>query len=296
MSKVSPEVTVAIDAGSRIGESVQWCERDKALFWTDVDAGTLHRWQPSTGSQKAWKLPEPLASFAFCEQEDRMLLGLASGIALFDLRDASLGPISRVEEDQPTTRINDGRCDAEGRFVFGTFNRVRGARAIGGYYRVGPDLEVERLLLPSCTVANGITFSPDGRRIYFADSPTAEIRWADYGADGSVGDWKTLVTYATNDGYPDGATVDAEGGVWSAHWDGGCVVRYGPDGAETDRVSLPVTRPTCVGFGGAEMTELFITTATIGLGESERAAQPYAGAILRVETKYTGLAARRFRF
>jgi L-arabinonolactonase len=255
----------------------------------------LHRWHPPSGTRREWTLPEHLASFALCEAPDRLLLALRSGVALFDLESGDLAPIVKVEADLPTTRINDGRCDAEGRFVFGTFNRVRGAEAIGGYYRVGPDFAVERLPLPNCTVANGIAFSPTGRTIYFADSPTAEIRCASYGVDGHVGGWHTFVRFRKGDGYPDGAAVDADGGVWSAHWDGGCAVRYAADGRESLRITLPVTRPTCVAFGGRHLRDLFVTTATVGLKDEQLRAQPAAGAILRVSTNVEGLPERRFR-
>jgi L-arabinonolactonase len=296
MPELSSAVEVAVDAQARIGECVLWCKLTGALYWTDVEACSLFRWRPDSGEQRSWRLPEKLASFALCRDENHLLLGLASGVALFNLETGDVGPLAPVEPDLPGTRINDGRCDAEGRFVFGTFNHVRGGDAIGGYYRVGPDLMIERLPLPGCTVANGIAFSPDGRTIYFADSPTAEIRCADYGADGRVGAWRTLVRFRAGDGYPDGATVDADGGIWSAHWDGGCVVRYAPDGHETDRITLPVTRPTCVTFGGAALSELFVSTATIGLKEPQRLAQPTAGAILRIATSFRGQEERRFSF
>jgi L-arabinonolactonase len=287
-------VEIAIHAKAHLGECVLWCERSHSLFWTDVEARTLYRWDPRNGARQQWGVPQTLASFALCEREHTVLLALAKGIALLDLRSGAIGPIVPVEGDFPTTRINDGRCDGEGRFVFGTFNRVRGAQAIGAYYRVSPDFSIERLPLPQCTVANGIAFSPNGRIVYFADSPTAEIRCAEYAADGTVGPWRTFVRFREGDGYPDGAAVDADGGVWSAHWDGGCVVRYAPDGTESHRIALPVTRPTCVALGGPEFNELFITTATIGLKEEQLQAQPAAGAILRVPRASRGFPERRF--
>lgn len=296
MPELFSAVEVAVDAQARIGECVLWCNLSSSLYWTDVEAASLYRWHPGSAEQRSWKLPEKLASFALCRDQNHLLLGLASGVALFNLVTGEVGPVSAVEADLPDTRINDGRCDAEGRFVFGTFNHVRGGGPIGGYYRVGSDLTIERLPLPGCTVANGIAFSPDGRTIYFADSPTAEIRCADYGVDGSIGAWRTFVRFNKGDGFPDGATVDADGGLWSAHWDGGCVVRYARDGRETNRILLPVTRPTCVTFGGSGRSELFVTTATIGLKEPQRLAQPAAGAILRVATSFLGQEERRFVF
>ncbi len=287
-------IETAFDAGAQLGECVLWCDRSESLFWTDIEACTLHRWHPDSGEKRQWDLPERLGSFALCETPGRLLLGLASGVALFDLERSALGPLVPVEADLSTTRINDGRCDRQGRFVFGTFNRARDGAAIGGFYRVTPGLAIERLPLPPVTVANGLAFSPDGGRLYFADSPTREIRWAAYDAGGGVGPWQPFTRFAPQDGYPDGAATDSEGGLWSTHWDGGCIVRYGMDGRESCRIALPVRRPTCPAFGGAGLGELLISTARIGIGPEQLASEPAAGAILRVKAGYRGLPEPRF--
>lgn len=286
---------VLIDAKTRLGECILWCEREACLYWTDIEACKLNRWEEATSRIDSWAMPERLGSFALCDDSGQILLGLASGIALFDLATGRVGPLVPVEADQPTTRINDGRCDAQGRFVFGTFNLARGGGAIGHFYRVsGPDLSIEKLPLPGVTVANGLAFSPDGGRIYFADSPTGEIRHASYHADGSIGPWSTFVRFASGDGFPDGAAVDAEGGVWSAHWDGACVVRYSPGGLETDRIDVPVTHPTCVTFAGRKLKRLVVTTATVRLNAKQLLREPYAGAILELNCGYQGVEERRF--
>lgn len=284
-----------LDARAQLGECILWCERAQALYWTDIEACALHRWHPATHESQAWKMPERLGSFALCDAPDRLLLGLASGIALFDLGTGEIGDVIPVEADQPTTRINDGRCDRQGRFVFGTFNQARGGDAICHFYRVNADLAIERLPLPSVRVANGIAFTPDGTRMYFADSPTREILCADYGADGSIHAWRPFVQFAEGDGYPDGATVDADGGLWSTHWDGGCITRHAPDGTEIGRIMLPVTRPTCPAFGAADFSQLFLSTARVGLNDDRLAQQPAAGGVLRIRVDCHGLPEPRFR-
>lgn len=288
-------VELLVDARAQLGECVLWCDRAQALYWTDIEACTLHRWHPATRTSQAWAMPEPLGSFALCEAGDRLLLGLASGIALFDLATGSVGEVVAVEAHLPGTRINDGRCDRQGRFVFGTFNRARGGDAIGHFYRVGADLAIETLPLPPVRVANGIAFSPDGTRMYCADSPTRQILCADYGADGSVSGLRRFTQFADNDGYPDGATVDADGGLWTTHWDGGCITRHAPDGSETDRIVLPVTRPTCPGFGGVDCSQLYLSTARIGLDAQALAQHPAAGGILQLSVGRHGVLEPRFR-
>jgi hypothetical protein len=129
---------VPVDAHARLGECALWDERAQAPLWTDIDAAQLRRWRASDGSVWSWTLPERVGSFALCEAPDRLLLGLASGVALFDLEDARLGPLTPVEADEPRRRINDGRCDPQGRFVFGMFNKDDDGVSLSHFHRVGP--------------------------------------------------------------------------------------------------------------------------------------------------------------
>lgn len=283
-----------VDARARLGECVLWCDRLGALYWTDIEGATLSRWRESDAQVRVWPLPERVGSFALCDEPNRLLLALASGIALIDLESAAMSPIVPVEAELPETRLNDGRCDAEGRFVFGTFNAA--GAAIGSFYRVGPDLTVERLPLPHVAVANSIAFSPDGRRLYFADSPTREIHCVDYHADGHLGTPRLFARLRADEGFPDGSTVDADGALWNAQWDGGCVVRYDAgSGTETARFALPVARPTCVAFGGAQLERLFVTSARIGLADEALRAQPAAGGVFALTPGVRGRREHRFR-
>ena len=281
-----------VDARATLGECVLWCDRRATLYWTDIESATLSCWHQADGTTRQWLLAERLGSFALCRDPGRLLLGLASGVAVFDLDRGTLGEIVAVEAELPTTRINDGRCDAQGRFVFGTYNPAEAA--IGHFYRVTADLEVERLPLPPVGVANSIAFSPDGTRLYFADSPSREIWCADYHADGRIGSPKLFVRLGANEGFPDGSTVDAEGGLWNAQWDGGCVVRYDHDGVETERIAVPASRPTCAAFGGTDLERLFVSTARIGLGASALHDQPTAGRVFVCTVGRRGLPEHRF--
>jgi L-arabinonolactonase len=287
------KVELVLDARARLGECPLWCERSQALFWTDIQSSVLCRWRSLDGSSSRWTLSERVGSFALCEEPSHLLLGLASGIALFDVDRAATDDVVPVEAEQPSTRINDGRCDAQGRFVFGMFNH--GPEPIGHFYRVDSELHIERLPLPPATVANSLAFSPDGTALYFTDSPTRTIWRADYHADGRIGTPERFVEVPEGEGHPDGATTDADGGLWSARWDGACIVRHDPDGRETDRIELPVSRPTCVAFGGPYLDRLFITSACGGLSDEALAREPWAGGVLAVEVGRRGRLENRFR-
>ncbi|WP_119154201.1 SMP-30/gluconolactonase/LRE family protein [Caldimonas tepidiphila] len=283
-----------VDSRSVLGECVLWCERSAVLYWTDIEGACLYGWQAADGFVRWWRMPERLGSFALCERPHQLLLGLASGIALIDLAREAMTPVVPVEPGTPTTRINDGRCDPQGRFVFGMFNQAPDGAPLGHFYRVDAELRVERLPLPPVSVANSIAFSPDGSRMYFTDSPTREIRCAAYDAAGRIGTPRVFARLGAGEGEPDGSVVDAEGGLWNAQWDGGCVVRYAPDGSESARLALPASRPTCPAFGGPGLDRLFVSTARTGLDAAALRGQPHAGGVFALSPGWRGLPERRF--
>jgi L-arabinonolactonase len=286
------EARLLVDAQDRLGECALWCPQSGSFWWTDIEGSRIYRRQ-ADGSVRDWALPERVGCFAFCAGAgSKLLLGLASGIAVFDHEAQTLSPVIPAEADQPTTRINDGRCDRQGRFVFGMYNPAE--VAIGGMYRVHPDLRIERLPLPLTAVANSICFSPDGGTMYYADSPAQTIWSLDYHADGRIGTPRIFAQVAQGEGFPDGSCIDAEGGLWNARWEGRCVVRYDRDGRETDRVTLPVSRVTCPAMGGPSLDVLHVTSARGGLGRERLREEPQAGGVFAAATRWRGLPEVRF--
>ncbi len=285
--------TRAVAAGNALGEGIVWDARDQSLYWTDITAATLWRHCPATDATRTWSLPEPLACLALCEAEGWMLLGLATRLAFFHLATGNIIPVCDVEPGMPT-RINDGACDREGRFVFGTKHEPAGggpASPLGAFYRLDADLSLHRLALGRVAIANGIAFSPDGRTLYYCDSPTRIIRCCSYTAGGEAfhpRDWVDLSELA---GEPDGSTVDAEGGVWSAQWDAGRIARYDARGCETRVIPLPVARPTRPALGGADLATLFLTSAQPDNAVGARAQD---GHVFAVPVDVPGLPEPRF--
>jgi len=283
---LSASLEVAVECA--LGEGATWCARSGRFYWTDIEGACLHRYDPATGEHARWEMPERLATFALCADPQYLLLGLATHLAFFDLTTREMRRIVDVEPELDT-RLNDGRCDRQGRFVFGTKHEGADLQSVGGFYRLGRDLSLERLPLPSPAISNSIAFSPDGATMYFCDSPTREILACDYGADGGVGNVRVFVRLSDAGGVPDGSTVDAQGGLWNAQWGGARVVRYGPDGVQTDRVSVPVSQPSCVALGGADLSTLYITTARVELDAASLAAEPAAGGIFTAPSGRRGL-------
>ena len=255
------------DARHDLAEGVLWDTQLAVLWWTDIHASRLHQHDPASGAHRSWALPQRLGSFALTARPGVLLLGLERQLARFDSRDETLELLTEVEPQLPTTRVNDGRCDRHGNFVFGTMDEDAAMRPIGSFYRYTAAGQLQRLDLPNVAIANSIAFSPDGGTMYFCDSPQRRIMACDY--DGASGETDRVRVFAElpRDGaaVPDGSTVDAEGHLWNAQWGGAQVVRYAPDGRVDHRVPVLPRQPSCVSFAGPALDQLCFTSARRGL-------------------------------
>lgn len=284
-----------LDNRHELGECVLWCERTERLLWTDIPACRLWSYSPSTGRSMHWPMPERLCSFALTHDDDRLLLGLASGLAFFRFSTGAVERIVDVEPDIPATRLNDGRCDRQGRFVFGMFNQEAAPkRPLGGFYRLNTDLSLERLPIGSAAIANSICFSPDGRRMYYADSSTRAIYCCDYEPGGRIGAAQVFVDADAAPGEPDGSCIDAEGYLWSTRWGAGQIMRFAPDGRLERVLALDAPQPSCPAFGGAGLSTLYATSAFLDMDAGERARAPLSGALFQRALDVRGLPESRF--
>jgi L-arabinonolactonase len=286
---------LVVDGRHELGEGIIWNDRTRRLLWTDIESSELWSHDPESGLLERWPLPERLCSMALTDDDERLLLALASGLAFFDLSSGVLTRICDVEAHLPTTRLNDGRVDRQGRFVFGVFNQADNPKhPIGGFYRLNRDLSVERLPLGDVAIANSICFSLDGRTMYYSDTDTGEIRCCDYDpADGASGggiaNVRVFASAGAAPGYPDGAAIDAEGYLWNARWGGAQVVRFAPDGSVDRVVPLPAPQPTCVAFGGANLDVLYVSSATQNMAPAALAAAPSSGGVFALPLDVRGL-------
>lgn len=287
------QAKLVLDQRHQLGEGITWCSRSQALYWTDIEGRALYRDRFDGQGPHRWALPERLGSFALCEDERYLLLGLESRLAFFDIATGALTTITAVEAELPT-RLNDGRCDREGRFVFGTMDETPRHEKIGGFYRLNRDLTLERLPLPRVQIPNSIAFAPEGGLMYYCDSLSRTIRCCDYSAAGEIANERQFIALSDAHGDPDGSTVDAQGGLWNAQWGGRRVVRYGPDGRETARVEVPTAQPSCVAFGGPQFETLYISSARVELDAQALQDDPYAGGIFGAAVALRGLAEPRF--
>jgi L-arabinonolactonase len=283
-----------LEARNTLGEGITWCDRAQALYWTDIHSSTLWRYTPSSGETEQWHLPERLASFALCEADGWLLLALASQLAFFRIKDGALHTLHEVEPQLPT-RCNDGACDRQGRFVFGTLHEPADGGAkqpIAGFWRLDADLTLEKLPLEGVAISNSLAFSPDGGTLYYCDSLARTIRCCDYGD--TLGATRLFADLRDTAGEPDGSCVDADGGLWNAQWGLGRVVRYCADGRVERILPLAARQPTRPAFGGAALDTLYVTSARDGLDADALASEPLAGALFAAQVGLRGLREPRF--
>lgn len=294
MQQIHPgAAALLVDSRNALGEGATWCDATRSLYWTDIEGARLWRCRADGSGLAHWPMPERLACFALTNAPDVVLVGLATHLAFFDLRSGAFTRIVDVEPDLPT-RLNDGRCDPFGAFVFGMKDEGGDPpRAVGRFYRLNPDLTLERLALPAAAIANSIAFSPDGSKMTFCDSMVREILVCDYRADGDVANVRPFARLTDADGDPDGSTMDRDGGLWNAQWGGRRVVRYGPDGVETDRVAVPTAQPSCVALDGEG--RLYVTSARVGLSDDALASDADAGGVFVAQTRHAGCRRRGLR-
>ena len=271
---------------ARLGESPLWDFRKKCLYWVDIEGKTLYRYRPAEETTTSIPVPEEIGCIAMREGGG-LVAASRSGFAFLDPDKGSLEVAVSPELDQPGNRFNDGKCDPVGRFWAGTMDAAA-ERTSGSLYKLSPDLTVSRVLT-GVTIPNGIGWSPDNRTMYFTDSARRTITAFDFErASGEIGTPMGFASIDADAGVPDGLTVDAEGYVWSAHWDGWRITRYSPEGAIVSAIPLPVPRPTSCAFGGELLDRLYVTSASIGLLPEQLANAPLSGGVFELNVGVRG--------
>lgn len=267
-----------------LGEGPIWHHEEQTLYWVDIQAHYFYRLDPATGRYERFDIGLPVGAVAF-RATGGLVLATKDGFAFWSEESQVVAFIADPEAHKPDSRFNDGSVDRQGRFWAGTM----GQGPTSCLYRLDPDGSVHTLET-GIEISNGIGWSPDNKIMYYTDSPKKIIYAYDFDpASGAIENRRSFVATPDEAGVPDGLTVDSEGFVWSARWDGWKISRYGPSGKVEREIRLPIQRPTSCAFGGAALNELYITSASTGLSDEEKAKQPMAGDIFRVRMEIKGL-------
>jgi sugar lactone lactonase YvrE len=280
------EVDCVVRAGNNLGEGPWWDAAGQALWWVDAWGGRLWRSDARGGSAGSHPLPAPLAGEPIgsmvLDARGRVVCAMKRGFWRIDLERGDASLLADAELDRPATnRLNDGKCDRAGRYWCGSLN-TDWSVASGALYRLDARREVTRVI-DGHGISNGIAFSPDDRRFYFADTRGGVVWQFDFDlASGALSNRRPYVDLAQAGGQPDGATVDAGGFYWCALFGAGAIACFDPLGRLARRIELPTLHPTMCTFGGAGLDTLYVTTARRFLDAAQLAAQPLAGALLAV--------------
>jgi len=275
-------VETVVAAQNILGEGPLWSVRQQAFYWVDIEGQAffrlkLKRDSDSAGEVERFPLEQRIGALALTDSDD-LLLALDGGLARWD---AARGAVRWLMENMAyklPNRFNDGKMDRRGRFWVGTMSQ----QPENSLYRLDPDGSVHEMET-GIMISNGIGWSPDNRTMYYSDSGAGVVYAYDFDLDsGTISNRREFLRSDGDAGVADGLTVDAEGFIWSAFWDGWRVARFSPEGEQVLEIPMPVQRPTSCAFGGGSLGELYITSASIDLSDDERARQPRAGDLFRV--------------
>ncbi len=251
-------IEVLSERKEKLGEGPLWDPEGERFYWIDSYGPAIHRSDLKGGDAKTWPLPEPVGSFAL-RRQGGAVVALQSGFYLLDFDSGALTLVAKTQEGERTPRMNDGKTDRQGRFLAGSMDHEE-SRPVGKLFRLDPDLRVSELD-DDIICSNGPCFSPDGKTLYFADSGKARIYAYDYDpATGEIAGRRVFASFETRQGFPDGATVDAEGYLWSVEVYAGRLLRFDPEGALDRVVGLPVFSTTSIAFGGPNLDIAFVTS------------------------------------
>jgi D-xylonolactonase len=281
---VDSEPRCVADVHAVLGEGPVWVVRERALYWVDIKGRKIFRLGEDGGLSEWPTLPR--VGSLVPRQSGGFIGGTDQGIAVIHPQTGQFEIVANPEEQFPGNRFNDGKVDRRGRFWAGTMDDAE-REATGTLYCFEGDLSW-RAVDQGYKVTNGPAFSPLGDRMYHNDSGRKTTHVFDV-EEGIAKNRRTFLHFGQLDGFPDGMTVDTEGCLWIAFWDGGSVRRFSPEGDWLETVKMPVQRPTSCAFGGPDLDRLFVTSASIGLDEKGLSMQPNAGGLFMLEPGVQGV-------
>ncbi|KYC38367.1 gluconolaconase [Scytonema hofmannii PCC 7110] len=278
-------------ARARLGESPVWDATQKLLYWVDIYNYRVHQFNPVTGQNSFFDVGDVVGCVALAGA-NRLIMAQRDRLAFLNTHTGEITPIIQVEADKPSNRFNDGKCDPQGRFWFGSMSQEKSQASL---YRYDPDNSLH-LMETGLTVSNGLGWSPNEKVFYLTDSEQQKIYAYDFDAPtGKISNRRIFVDLTKAPFFPDGLTVDSEGHIWSAMWEGGCVIRFDSTGKEILRVKFPVKSPTNCTFVGEDLKLLYITTASVGLSQAEIDKSVSSGDLFEVQTDIAGLPSYHFQ-
>jgi sugar lactone lactonase YvrE len=285
---MTTKVECVVRAGNGLGEAPQWCAKTRKVWWIDIYAPALHSYDPDSNAHAAMPLPGRIVGSFAMRRSGGMVLARNDGFFSFDPATGASVLLACPEPDKLEHRLNDGKCDRRGRYWVGSMHATI-RQPVGALYRIDPDYSVHRMF-DGFVLPNSVAISPDDLTFYFADTLNFTIWAFDFDINaGMLSNRRVFADTRSHPGRPDGSTVDCEGFLWNAEMAGGRIVRYAPNGRIDRTYALPVSRVTSCAFGGPNLDKLFITSASHGLSDQQRADEPLAGSLFALDPGVRGV-------
>ena len=281
-----------LDVKASLGEGPVWSVDEQVLYWVDINAPALNRFDPATGINAAWPMPQSIGSFVL-RASGGFVAAMRDGFWLVSRDGRPLRRIVGAPYDPAHHRFNDGRADPQGRFWAGSMNEKRDANT-ACLYRLDPNLELAAMI-PGVMISNGLAWSPDARTMYHSDTPARTVwAWDFDAATGAIANRRVFARFDGDKDRPDGAAVDREGCYWSAFYGAGKVVRLSPAGERLGEYPLAAMAPTMCAFGGPDLKTLFVTSARQRRDAEELERLPQSGGIFAMRVDVPGLPEPKF--
>lgn len=289
------KIETVTEVKSLLAEGPVWDAKRKVICWIDILNGKIHEWSEKDAVYRETDVKQMIGSMAICS-DGNYIAALQNGFAFINRESREVKMITDPEAHLSNNRFNDGKCDPAGRFWAGTMSLTEDHGA-GSLYTLDNDLSYSKMR-EKVTISNGLAWSLDHKTVYHIDTPTLTVTAFDYeNESGRISNQRTAILIEEKDGFPDGMTIDSEGMLWIAHWNGWQVTRWNPvSGKKLYAVSMPVAKVTSCTFGGDDFNDLYITTAKVDLTPEELQRQPLAGSLFVIRNcGFTGLPAFEFK-
>lgn len=275
---------------NQLGESPVWNERTQRLYWVDIKGRRILRLDPASGVVETRNVPGKPGMLAL-RTDDGLVIAQDRALAKFDFDSGTLEPLAQIEPEANTkVRLNDSKVDRQQRlWISSMADPTIPGEKHGSLFRWQEDQAPEFVLGP-VGVGNGLAFAPDGETFYFADTHARTVWQCRLNPeDGALLDQQVFAQYLDEPGRPDGACVDAEGYYWLAVVDGWRLDRFAPDGRLNRSLAVPFQKPSCPGFGGAKLDQLYVTSIATGSSTLRESNQPHAGKLVVFEPGVCGI-------
>ncbi|MEM9078352.1 MAG: SMP-30/gluconolactonase/LRE family protein [Bacteroidota bacterium] len=280
----------------KLGEGAIWNYRTQELYWVDILGKSIHIMDIPRKSVKLIRTPSLIGAIIPTQKKGTAVVGLHDGVYLVNLVGEEFSKLTSLDLKTPQVRLNDGKCDTMGRLWIGSMD-IKEYRKKGKLYMVNANGEFESRL-NDVTISNGLVWSLDNKTLYYIDTPTQKVVGFDFDCiSGRISNGRTVIEIPKSMGFPDGMTIDEEGKLWIALWNGGAVARYDPSsGLLIETIAVPAKNITSCTFGGSNLDLLFITTARTGEEKVDKLKHPYAGSVFMVKPGIKGIRCNLFKW